>query len=111
MNPLAKFTPEQLLAELERRREADNNPEIKDGKWCHNCQNFKAWTGFREVPAKYNACSLKHVMKFACPKDDWLGDATGFYRLYCEDFVRAKEPTPEPPPQFIPGPIFVLQKP
>jgi hypothetical protein len=81
----AAFTTNDLLAEIQRRRDARVNrrPIVH----CDMCQHFKPMTGDRADT--YNPCSKGHIMSFRAPEvddgppdsnDDW-----GHYRRVCVD--------------------------
>lgn len=88
MNPLVRFTEDELLAELVRRRNATDI--AKPEHWCHDCAHFEPWDArprkSRTMPEDFNACSKGHAMRFVVPEgcpdaqDDW-----GFYRTVCAD--------------------------
>jgi len=85
---LSKFSTDQLLAEITRRRDAriSRRPIVK----CDECRHFVFYSGASgEPPASYNPCAKRHVMSFRHPEaddgppdqnDDW-----GHYRRVCAD--------------------------
>ncbi len=85
MNPLSKFTTDELMEEIVRRR--NDHKEAQPKKWCHDCRNFKPWDGPIKIdaPDNYNPCGKGHKMTFSCPPSDYTGDGTGFHRRVCED--------------------------
>lgn len=97
-NPLRKFTTDELLAEIVRRRNAIERDNSRIKNWCDDCGNFRCWTESYEPPENYNACGKGHVMKFACPPlgGDPHGPA-GFYRTVCPDRIPIPPPVPSAP--------------
>lgn len=90
MNPeLKKFTEEELLEELVRRKNRRGDQRAKAAnRWCDDCENFIFWEKACDPPDDYNPCSRGHEMKFCTP--DSPNDDYGFYRIVCSDRVARK---------------------
>jgi hypothetical protein len=84
MNPLKRFTNDQLIEELVRRRNGQraSGPQ----RWCHDCDNFQAWNEAPRqgpMPEDFNPCTKGHRMHFMVPEG--FDDEHGFYRPICAD--------------------------
>lgn len=86
MNDFSKFTTDQLLAEISRRRNARiaRRPILN----CDQCQRFIPCQ--EDVMADtYNPCEKGHKMSFRHPETDdgptEANDDWGFYRTGCAD--------------------------
>lgn len=86
MKDLAKFTTDELLAEIVRRRNArvSRRPIVQ----CDKCQHFKT-SETRYDDDTYNPCIKGHAMSFRQPEADYgppdANDDWGFYRRVCAD--------------------------
>ncbi len=78
---LSKFTEDQLIEELAKRRASRERRNIVD--YCDECIFFKSYSGKGEMPVNYNPCGNGHKMKFKNPEDH--GDDWGFYIRVCAD--------------------------
>jgi hypothetical protein len=83
---LQKYSDDELIEELARRRN-DRKVTYRDVcHWCDDCGNFVPWKSSQEVPVNYNPCGKKHEVKFMYPEVDGDPHADhGFYRLVCAD--------------------------
>lgn len=79
---LARFTVDELLEELARRRRT-SDAERPVSEWCDDCAHFRTWTGKGDAPDNFNPCTKGHAMSFRVPAD--YGDPWGFYRRVCAD--------------------------
>jgi hypothetical protein len=88
VNPLKKFSDEDLLEELCRRQrvrvERDERLAFRP---CDDCANFIYWDKEGDPPGDYNACKKGHEMKFRMPEGggDPKPSEYGFYRRVCAD--------------------------
>lgn len=91
--PLADYSTETLLAELVRRRNAEE-VEAPIDHLCETCVHFKCTTS-----DKANPCQKRHVMLFKTPDESNWPDPHewGYYRRACPDFEAAPEPEPPIP--------------
>lgn len=87
MRELSKYSEDELIEELARRKNDRKLVHIKDVRyWCDDCANFVPYVKSNDVRLSYNPCKKKHRMEFSYPEKD--GDPTegyGFYRLVCAD--------------------------
>src|SRR5688572_30327931 len=82
-NSLDKFSVDELLEELARRRRAwKNRRPIRH--FCDDCGNFKTWTHNDGPIDDYNPCSKGHAMSFRMP-EGYTDTDYGFYRRVCAD--------------------------
>jgi len=83
---LAKFSTDDLLAEIVRRRNKSQSEKPIEHH-CDECANFLPWTGDGDCPDDYNPCSKRHKMSFKYPDElTWPNpEMWGFYRRVCAD--------------------------
>ena len=89
MNRMSAFSDDELLEELVRRKNEDDEGSRGDIKFCESCEHFVPWEGKGELPKKYNPCPFGHDLKFRMPvgySDDW-----GFFRRVCSDRLEKEE--------------------
>ena len=88
MTKLSDYSDGELLEELVRRKNGDDEGRRDDINFCDNCDHFVPWDDGAAVPPQYNPCSLGHDMQFRTPvgySNDW-----GFFRRVCADRLEAK---------------------
>lgn len=82
---LLRFTDDELLEELARRRNAQELAAPK--RWCSDCAHFKTWDvlgNAGDPPDDFNPCTKGHVLMFRMP-DSPADVDFGFYRRVCGD--------------------------
>ena len=106
MRPLADYSTEALLRELQLRTDAVR--ELRPiTRWCEECVHWRFSTSEAD---RRNNCTKDHVMDFKAPEDNPDGEAWGFYRRGCKDWTATPpkppaphNPFPPPPPRPAPG--------
>lgn len=89
MNKLADFSDDQLLEEILRRRNGDDDGRRDDISFCDQCDHFVPWAEDTDMPKQYNPCSFGHDLQFRTPIGydcvSW-----GFFRRVCPDRLERK---------------------
>ena len=78
MSKFSEFSDDELLEEIVRRKNGDDEGARGDIKFCDNCEHFVVWEGNKAPPEKYSPCAFSHDVKFRVPvgySDEW-----GFFR-------------------------------
>lgn len=83
-SPLAKFSEDEILEELVRRRNT-KLMEKTPSRWCEDCAHFKVWKERYDPPSSYNPCDMGHAMSFWMPKGQNPHAPQGFYLRVCKD--------------------------
>jgi len=74
---LSDFSDDELLEEIVRRKNGDDEGCRGDIKFCDECEHFVKWEG-GDLPEKYSPCVFGHDVKFRAPVD--YSNQWGFFR-------------------------------
>jgi hypothetical protein len=87
MNPLAQYSTEALLNELDRRQIWRPRTKIIPCDECHHFKAFEDKSGNLAIPNDFNPCTKGHKLLFRMP-DGHPDNAVapwGLYRTGCRD--------------------------